>query len=112
MVDFLILVENAVENDMFDVVKSKDTEDFWAQYPELCWSNRQASDLIHIRAALCRPKFDCLLNIAHAFGLKKLQSEWATLCSRADPSPEVERARPVVERILQNIEEGFRRAAS
>ena len=97
---------------MIGAVKSKDKENFWAQYPELCWSNRKASDLIHIRAALCRPKFDCLLNIAHAFGLKRLQKEWEALSSDPDSLPEVERARPVVERILRNIEEGFRRAAS
>lgn len=97
---------------MIEAVKSKDTEDFWAQYPELCWSNRKASDLVHIRAALCRPRFDCLLNIAHAFGLKRLQCEWDALSSDADPLPEVERARPVVERVLRNIEEGFRRATS
>jgi len=84
-------------------VKSKHTEKFWAQYPELCWSNRKASDLVHIRAALCRPKFDCLLDIANTFGLKLLQSEWQTLSTGYELLPEVQRVRPIVERILRGI---------
>lgn len=97
---------------MIKLVKAENTEAFWAQYPELCWSNRKASDLVHIRAALCHPRFDCLLNIAHTFGLMRLQSEWNALSSSPDLLPEVERARPIVERILGNIEKGFHRATS
>ena len=97
---------------MFKSLESKKAEEFWEQYPEICWSNRNASDWVHIRAALCRPKFDCLLNIAHSFGLERLQEEWNILSNRSESLPEVERARPVVDRILRNIELGFLRATT
>lgn len=82
----------------------------WKKHPGLVWSNRQADDTVRIRAALTRPRFELLLDVAEAFGLDRLRREWAIL--DAENTPETQRARPLVERILRNINEGFRRADS
>lgn len=77
---------------------------FWQAHPGLVWSSPQADDAVHIRAALVRPRFHLLLEIAVEFGLPRVRAEWDELAM------EVKRARPVVERILRHIEEGFARA--
>ena len=84
----------------------------WQKHPGLVWSNRLASDSVRLRAALCRPRFDQLLDLAVAFGLDRLRAEWAVLEAEADELPEVRRSAALVARILKNIEEGFRRADS
>jgi len=73
---------------------------FWQRHPGLVWSNPEAEDAVYIRAALLRPRF----------GFERVQSEWRYLLG--DPTPEVERARPAVERILKNIATGFASASS
>ena len=83
---------------------------FWRRFPGLAWSNPDADDSVRIRAALVRPRFDRLLEIALEFGLPRLRSEWEFL--RGQPTPEVLRADKIVERILHNIEEGFQSAAA
>lgn len=83
---------------------------FWQTHPGLVWSNTNATDSAHIRAALLRPRFGLLLDIAVAFGLERLQKEWAAL--EVEHTREVERARQPVGRILRHIQEGFTRAAS
>lgn len=83
---------------------------FWEKHRGLVWSNPEAGDSAHIRAALMRPQFSQLLEIAVEFGLKRVRDEWEIL--QAEPTPEVARARPVVERILQHIEKGFARVAA
>ncbi len=84
---------------------------FWRRHPGLVWSNPNADDAVFIRAALIRPRFARLLDIALEFGLDRLRHEWEYL--QGDPTPirEVERARRPVERILTHIEEGFALAA-
>lgn len=77
----------------------------WQSHPGLVWSNPEADDCAHIRAALLRPRFERLLDVAVAFGLDRLRSEWAVL--RTEGTTEVVRAQNVVERILNNIEKGF-----
>lgn len=84
---------------------AENNRDFWKLFPELCWSNRSASDSVHIRAALSRPRFDCLVEIADRFGTERLREEWRIL--RAEGSLDAVRAAPIVERILGNIERGF-----
>jgi hypothetical protein len=64
---------------------------------------------VHIRAALVRPRFSQLLSIVAEFGLERVKEEWQVLTG--EPTPEVQKARPIVERILANIEEGRRLAA-
>jgi len=86
------------------------TSEFWKSHRGLVWSNPQADDSIHIRAALLRPRFDRLLEIAVHFGLDRLRCEWKVLCE--EPTPQVSRAAPSVTRILGNIEKGFARADS
>lgn len=81
---------------------------FWQRHPGLVWSNPAADDAVYIRAALLRPRFSRLLDIALEFGLDRMRSEWRTL---ADLPDAVAAAKPV-ERILRHIEEGFRLAAS
>jgi hypothetical protein len=83
---------------------------FWQTHPGLVWSNPEASDAAHIRAALLRPRFGLLRDIALEFGFERIQREWSTL--QSDRRAEVERARPSVERILRHMEEGFARAAT
>jgi hypothetical protein len=84
--------------------------EFWRAHPGLVWSNPQADDTVYIRAALVRPRFLLLLDIAAEFGLSRLRAEWDIL--QTDDTVEVKRARPAVERILRHIEEGFARADS
>ena len=85
-----------------------DNELFWKQYPGLVWSNRQAGDDVRIRAALMRPLFPVLLDIAVRFGLERLEREWAIL--RNDPETDTRRAEPSVLRILANIRRGYEQA--
>lgn len=84
--------------------------EFWRRHPGLIWSNPEAGDAIHIRAALLRPRFDRLLDIALEFGLDRLRHEWAVV--RDEHIPGAERAADAVERILNNIEKGFSLAAT
>ncbi len=83
---------------------------FWRKHPGLVWSNPAADDATHIRAALVRPRFGRLLDIAVEFGLERVRREWAEL--QLDDSREVALARAPVERILANIGKGFDRAAA
>jgi hypothetical protein len=78
---------------------------FWEKFPGLVWSNPNASDAVWIRAALTEPRFETLLQIAHEFGLERLQAEWTVLVQEG--TAETRRAAPIVERILRNIEKGF-----
>lgn len=80
---------------------------FWRQHPGLVWSNPAADDAVYIRAALLRPRFGRLLDIALEFGMERLQAEWKMLTGL----PEAIAAANPVERILRHIEEGFRLAA-
>ena len=84
-------------------------QDFWKRHPGLVWSNPEAPDSAYIRAALLRPRFGRLLDIALEFGVEQLRREWQVLL--ADPLVEAERARPAVERIISHIEQGFALAA-
>jgi hypothetical protein len=79
--------------------------EFWRQHPGLVWSNPAADDSVHIRAALLRPTFTRLLDIAVEFGLERTQNEWAEL--QGETTREVERAAPAVARIFTNLEKGF-----
>jgi hypothetical protein len=83
---------------------------FWSRHRGLIWSNPDADDSNFIRAALVRPRFSQLLDIALQFGLDRIRGEWTEL--QLDNSAEVARARPIVERILANVEKGFARASA
>ena len=83
---------------------------FWNKHPGLVWSNPEADDAVHIRAALLRPRFDRLLDIAIEFGLERLRCEWSTLWQ--ENTTETRSAQISVERILANIEKGFSSVAS
>ena len=85
-------------------------EEFWRKHPGLVWSNPEADDSVRIRAALMRPRFSRLLDIALEFGLGRVRQEWAELLG--DPILNTERVRSSVDRILTNIEKGFSRASS
>lgn len=81
---------------------------FWLKHPGLVWSNRNAGDEVRIRAALMRPLFPVLLDIAARFGIERLEEEWAVL--RADCAAETARIQPTVAQILQNIRRGYEQA--
>ena len=85
-------------------------QEFWKKHPGLVWSNPEANDAVYIRAALLRPRFDRLLDIAVEFGLQRLRTEWSVLL--IEDTPEAKRAHDSVERILINIEKGFLSVAS
>jgi hypothetical protein len=89
---------------------STSSSQFWQSRRGLIWSNPEAGDAAHIRAALLRPRFGQLLDIALEFGLERVHDEWAVL--EREGTAEAERARRSVERILSHIEEGFARAAT
>ena len=84
--------------------------EFWQRHPGLVWSNPDAADSVHIRAALMRPRFTLLLDIAVEFGLERLRREWAELLG--DTTLNTKRVRDSVERILANIRKGFACASS
>lgn len=83
--------------------------DFWSRQPLLVWSNPLASDSVYIRAALLKPRFHTLLKIAVKFGLDRLEKEWLIL--RNDRMEQTSSVECTVERVLTNIEKGFKRAA-
>jgi hypothetical protein len=83
---------------------------FWERHRGLVWSNPAANDCVHIRAALLKPRFDRLLDIALEFGVARLRAEWMEL--ESGDQLEISRARQPVERILDHIEKGFALAAS
>ena len=89
---------------------STSSSQFWQTRRGLIWSNPKAGDSAHIRAALLRPTFGQLLDIALEFGLERLGAEWAVLDREGTAA--AQRARRPVERILCHIEEGFVRAAT
>src|SRR5437016_3847106 len=60
-------------------------QQFWQKHPGLVWSNPEADDGVHIHAALLRPRFDRLLDIAVEFGLDRLRLEWSTLLEENTP---------------------------
>lgn len=74
----------------------------------LVWSNPNAPDSAYIRAALLKPRFLQLLEMAKIVGLERIQQEWAVLV--AEDSSEAQGASKSVERILRNMSEGARRA--
>lgn len=83
-------------------------ESFWKKYPGLVWSNRNAGDAVRIRAALMRPFFPVLLDIASHFGLERLEHEWEIL--HADSLTDTRRVEPTVSHILTNIRRGYEQA--
>jgi thymidylate kinase len=86
---------------------------FWDQHGRvgLVWSNPNASDDVLITAALLRPNFHLLLDIAVHFGLDRLKNQWRELKDSVEERqyPEeirkVERAKAIVERCLATMEE-------
>jgi hypothetical protein len=54
-------------------------DEFWSRHPGLVWSNPDASDAVRIRAALLRPRFEYLLDLALEFGIARLRHEWPDL---------------------------------
>jgi len=86
---------------------------FWDQHGRvgLVWSNPKASDDVLIIAALLRPNFHLLLDIAVHFGLDRLKKQWRDLKDGAEErqSPDeirkVARATAIVERCLTTMEE-------
>lgn len=83
-------------------------DSFWKKYPGLVWSNRNAGDAVRIRAALMRPLFPVLLDIAATFGLERLEHEWAIL--HGDSETDTRRIEPTVSHILANIRRGYEQA--
>jgi hypothetical protein len=85
-------------------------EEFWKRHPGFVWSNRQAGDGVRIRAALLRPIFPVLLEIAVEFGLERLEQEWAVL--RGDEETDTDRVERFVAQILGNIRRGYEQACA
>ena len=82
---------------------------FWKRHPGLVWSNPDASDEVRIRAALLRPRFSEILDIASEVSIARLEREWRLLCD--EDTPEARRAVGTVERILHNVRRGAAVAA-
>jgi hypothetical protein len=89
-------------------VPANENDAFWRKHPGLVWSNRQAGDAVRIRAALMRPFFPVLLDIASHFGPERLEQEWSILCE--DSETDTQRVEPAVSRILTNIRRGYEQA--
>jgi hypothetical protein len=83
---------------------------FWEAHRGIVWSNPAAGDAVHIRGALIRPHFATLLDIAVAFGVERLRTEWKILMG--ENTREASKAARAVSRILDNIEKGRALAAS
>jgi hypothetical protein len=84
--------------------------EFWRQHPGLVWSNPEADDDVLIGAALLRPRFLEILEIAAEFGLERVEARWRELSQ--EDTPESRRAAPVVQRILKNLRRGRDNAAA
>lgn len=69
------------------------------------WSNSRAPDAAYIRAALLRPRFLQLLDVASEVGLARLRKEWSLL--EKEDSPEARRCAATTRRILKNMAEGI-----
>jgi hypothetical protein len=82
----------------------------WEKHRGLVWSNPEAGDTVHLRAALLNPRFDCLLEAAVVFGIDRLKSEWRVLTE--ENTPLARRAQPIVDRILKHITHGFALAST
>jgi hypothetical protein len=85
------------------------TSDGHRRHRGLVWSNAAADDTVYIRAALLRPTFTRLLDVAREFGVPRLKAEWAEL--QLEPTRESRRSAPIVARVIANIEKGFNLAA-
>jgi hypothetical protein len=79
---------------------------FRKKFPGLVWSNPNAPDEAYIRAALIRPRFLVLLDMAATVGLDKIKREWSVL--ERESSDEARRATKYVRRILKNMSDGAR----
>lgn len=84
-------------------------QEFASKYGSLVWSRKDAPPEVILRTALLQPRFHTLLDACCTFGLETVAAQWRELA--LEPSCEVKRAEPLVKRMLQNIEEGFRHAA-
>lgn len=83
---------------------------FKIKYRALAWSNPDASTSLLLCRALLKPEFRVLLDAALEFGVEKLEEEWTRVI--AEGSAEALRARPVTERILGHIRDGYRQATA
>ena len=83
---------------------------FAERHRTLVWSNSRAGDEVYLRAALLKPRFHTILDACATFGIDTVRREWRMLADEG--TPEARRAAPHIERMLRNIEEGFRRAGT
>jgi hypothetical protein len=95
-----------IDNRLLRPERRQTSAEFWTRYPELVWSNPHAEDSAYICAALLRPNFDILLDICAEFGLERVETEWRSLLQHGEVV-RVNRARPIVDRMLRNIRIGF-----
>ena len=84
--------------------------EFWQKHRGLVWSNPAADDSVHLQAALLKPRFSQLLDLAVEFGIARLRREGVAL--QSGDTRDSARARESVERILTHIERGFAIAAA
>lgn len=83
---------------------------FQEKYRVLAWANPKASPTLLLRRALVTPEFQTLLDASIEFGVGAVVSEWKVLKESGDP--EVIRAQPITERLLQNIARGYEQATA
>ncbi len=83
---------------------------FVARNRHLAWSNPDASSETLLRQALAKAEFLAILDASVAFGLERVEREWALL-KASDAAPAL-RVAPVTDRILRNIHAGFQQAAA
>jgi hypothetical protein len=93
-----------------EVAETTHDAPFWDKHPGLVWSNRQAGDGVRIRAALMKPSFPVLLDIAVTFGLHRLEQEWTVLL--ADSETDTSGVEPLVSTMLANIRRGYEQAGT
>lgn len=73
-------------------------------HPGLVWSNPNAPVEAYLRAALLRPRFLQLLDLASHYGLARLEHEWSIL--ESENTSDAQRAAGRVRRILANMAKG------
>lgn len=89
---------------------SSSAASFQEKHRTLAWSNPKASRTLLLRRALVMPEFQTLLDASLEFGVDAVAAEWASL--KASGDPEVIRAQPITERLLQNITLGYQQATA
>lgn len=79
------------------------------RYRLYAWSNPSATVEQLLYAVFLTPRFEALLDFCSVLGIDKVKEVWKEL--QVQPDEQIEKVRPLVERCLHNINEGYLEAS-